>query len=118
MTAAADNLLEVRDLSLDFGSPRGRVHALRNINLTVPPGRVVGVVGESGSGKSTLAYATLGLLPANAQITAGKVLFDGHDLLELTPRQMRAIRGRRVSMIFQDPMTSLNPVRSDRKSVV
>ncbi|WP_231489678.1 ABC transporter ATP-binding protein [Billgrantia saliphila] len=106
----ADTLLEVRNLSLDFGSPKGRIHALRDISLTVPKGRIVGVVGESGSGKSTLAYAIIRLLAENALITQGEIFLDGQDLLRLTPRQMRDIRGQRMSMIFQDPMTSLNRV--------
>ena len=112
MSAAGDNVLEVRDLSLDFGSPRGRVHALRNVSLTVPRGRIVGVVGESGSGKSTLAVATIGLLAGNAEVVGGEILFEGRDILKMSERELRAIRGRRASMIFQDPMTALNPVRS------
>ncbi|MGK9171051.1 ABC transporter ATP-binding protein [Inquilinus limosus] len=109
---AGEPLLEIRDLSLDFGSPRGRVHALRNIGLCVHPGRIVGMVGESGSGKSTLAYAVMGLLPGNAEVVGGSVMFEGRDLLRLKPDEMRRLRGSRVSMIFQDPMTALNPVRS------
>jgi oligopeptide/dipeptide ABC transporter ATP-binding protein len=112
MSANDHNVLEVRDLSLDFGSPRGRVHALRNINLDVPRGRIVGLVGESGSGKSTLAVATLGLLAGNAEIVAGEILFEGKDILNMNEGELREIRGRRASMIFQDPMTALNPVRS------
>lgn len=108
----ADTLLEVRELSLDFASPKGRVHALRDVSLSVPKGRIVGVVGESGSGKSTLAYAIIRLLAENALVTHGEVVLDGQDLLTLTPRQMRDIRGQRLSMIFQDPMTSLNRVLS------
>jgi len=112
VSESTDNVLEVHDLSLDFGSPRGRVHALRNVNLTVPRGRIVGVVGESGSGKSTLAVATIGLLAGNAEVTGGEILFEGRDILRMSERELRAIRGRRASMIFQDPMTALNPVRS------
>ncbi len=107
-----DILLDVQQLSLDFGSPRGRVHALREVSLQVPRRSIVGVVGESGSGKSTLASAVTGLLPENAEITQGKIDFEGRDLLRLTPGQMRALRGRQMSMIFQDPMTALNPVRT------
>ncbi|MFW5970161.1 MAG: ABC transporter ATP-binding protein [Halofilum sp. (in: g-proteobacteria)] len=107
-----DNVLEVRDLSLDFGSPRGRVHALRNVNLEVPRGRIVGLVGESGSGKSTLAVATIGLLAGNAEVIGGEILFEGRDILKMSERELRSIRGRRAAMIFQDPMTALNPVRS------
>ncbi|TIX43717.1 MAG: ATP-binding cassette domain-containing protein, partial [Mesorhizobium sp.] len=68
---SARPLLEIRDLNLDFGTPRGRVHALRNVSLDVPAGQVVGIVGESGSGKSTLAYTVMGLLPENAVVTRG-----------------------------------------------
>ncbi|MDW5378164.1 ABC transporter ATP-binding protein [Halomonas sp. HP20-15] len=110
--AALGTLLEVRSLSLDFTSPKGRIHALRDISVAVPKGRIVGVVGESGSGKSTLAYAIIRLLAENAIITRGEVLLEGDDLLRLSPRQMRDVRGRRMSMIFQDPMTSLNRVLS------
>lgn len=103
-------LLSVRDLSIDFGTPRGRLHALRNISLDVPAGRIVGLVGESGCGKSTLAAALLRLMAANAQVVSGAIDFEGRDLLALTPDQMRAVRGQRISMVFQDPMTALNPV--------
>ncbi|EKV31858.1 Oligopeptide transport ATP-binding protein OppD [Caenispirillum salinarum AK4] len=109
---AAAPLLDVRHLSLDFTSPRGRIHALRDISMTVPRGRIVGVVGESGSGKSTLAYAVIRLLAENARVVGGEIVMDGRDLLTLSPREMRGIRGRRMSMIFQDPMTSLNRVMS------
>lgn len=111
-TANREILLDVRRLSLDFGSPRGRVHALREVSLQVPRGRIVGVVGESGSGKSTLAAAIMGLLAENAEITSGEIDFDGRNLLQLTANEWRSLRGRRLSMIFQDPMTALNPVRT------
>lgn len=107
-----DNLLETRSLSVEFGSSKGRIHALRDISLNVKKGRITGIVGESGSGKSTLAYAIIQLLAGNAQVTSGEVMFEGQDLLKLTPKQMRDIRGRRMSMIFQDPMTALNRVLS------
>jgi oligopeptide/dipeptide ABC transporter ATP-binding protein len=105
-------LLEVRNLSLDFGSPRGRVHALRDVSLAVPRGRIVGIVGESGCGKSTLASSVIRLLAANALVTGGEIRFEGRNLLDLPEHEMRALRGRRMSMIFQDPMTALNPVRT------
>jgi len=107
-----DALLDVNNLCLDFGSARGRVHALRDVTVRVPKGRIVGVVGESGCGKSTLAFAVIRLLAANAEVTGGEIVFEGRNLLELTDRQMRMLRGSRMSMIFQDPMTALNPVRS------
>jgi oligopeptide/dipeptide ABC transporter ATP-binding protein len=116
MTDPAHNpdnrLLTVRDLSLDFASPAGPVHALRDISFDVPRGRIVGVVGESGCGKSTLASTMIRLLPENADIVGGHITFDGQDILAMSEAQMRALRGRRISMIFQDPMTALNPVRS------
>jgi len=104
------SLLTVRDLSLDFGTPRGRVHALRHVDLDVPRGRIVGIVGESGCGKSTLAYSLMRLLSTNAEIVSGEITFDGMNLLTLAADAIRAVRGRRISMIFQDPMTALNPV--------
>jgi oligopeptide/dipeptide ABC transporter ATP-binding protein len=106
----SEPLLRVRDLSIAFGTPRGRIRALRHVNFDVPKGRIVGVVGESGCGKSTLAYSLIGLLAANAQITAGSITLDGTELVGLPDRDMRAIRGTRIAMIFQDPMTALNPV--------
>ncbi|QPC42423.1 ABC transporter ATP-binding protein [Kaustia mangrovi] len=112
MSAASDPLLDVRGLSLDFGSPRGRIHALRNVSLEVGAGRVVGIVGESGCGKSTLAYSIIGLLAANAEVVGGEIVFSGRNLIGLPDSEMRALRGREMSMIFQDPMTALNPVQT------
>ena len=106
------DVLDIRNLSLRFESQQGAVHALRNIDMTVPRGEIVGVVGESGSGKSTLALAIMRLLSGNAVISSGTIGFCGSDLLKLPEDDMRAIRGTRISMVFQDPMTSLNPVRS------
>jgi peptide/nickel transport system ATP-binding protein len=103
-------LVEVRNLSLDFRTPRGRLQALRDVSLVVPQGGIVGVVGESGCGKSTLINAVMRLLPANAEIRSGEIRFDGRDLLQLSEREIQDLRGTRISMIFQDPMTALNPV--------
>jgi oligopeptide/dipeptide ABC transporter ATP-binding protein len=108
----AGDVLSVRDLSIDFQTPRGLVHALRGVTLAVPRGSIVGIVGESGSGKSTLSLASMGLLPENAVISGGQVFFDGQDVLTMGKTQLRDLRGRRLSMVFQDPMTSLNPVLS------
>ncbi len=110
--AAQNNLLEIRNLSLRFRTPRGPLMALRNVSVDIPRGRTVGIVGESGCGKSTLISTVMRLLSANAEITGGEILFDGQDLLKLDDKQMRKLRGGRISMIFQDPMTSLNPVLS------
>lgn len=109
---ATANVLEVRNLSVRFRTPRGPVLALRNVSIDVPRGSVVGLVGESGSGKSTLALAVMGLMAGNAAITEGSLRFAGRELLELKPAELRSLRGDRLSMVFQDPMTSLNPVRS------
>ncbi|HSH42316.1 MAG TPA: ABC transporter ATP-binding protein [Arenicellales bacterium] len=111
-------LLDVNHLSLDFGSPRGRVHALRDVSIHVPRGRIVGVVGESGCGKSTLAFAIIRLLAANAEVTGGEIIFEDHNLLDLDNGRMRSLRGRRMSMVFQDPMTALNPVRTIERQMV
>src|SRR5215468_3784131 len=110
--APAANVLEVQGLSVRFRTPRGPVLALRNVSMAVPRGSVVGLVGESGSGKSTLGLAVMGLMAGNAVITEGSLLFAGRELLTLKPAELRALRGDRLSMVFQDPMTSLNPVRA------
>jgi peptide/nickel transport system ATP-binding protein len=106
------NLVEIRDLSLRFRTPRGPLNVLRNVSLDVPRGRIVGIVGESGCGKSTLISSVMRLLPGNAEIVGGAINFDGRDILRLSESEMRGLRGGRISMIFQDPMTSLNPVHS------
>jgi peptide/nickel transport system ATP-binding protein len=111
-TEESGNVLELRHLSVQFRTPRGPVWALRDVSVDVPRGSVVGLVGESGSGKSTLALAVMGLLPVNAVIAEGSVRFTGQDLLKLRKGELRKLRGDRLSMVFQDPMTSLNPVRS------
>ncbi|WAP68556.1 ABC transporter ATP-binding protein [Jiella pelagia] len=103
-------LLSVHDLSIDFFRSGAKLHALRHVDLEVRPGRIVGIVGESGCGKSTLASSLIGLLAGNAEIVSGSIEFEGQDLARLSTRQMRAVRGRRISMVFQDPMTALNPV--------
>jgi peptide/nickel transport system ATP-binding protein len=109
---ATDDVLRVEDLSVDFRTEGGRLHALRNVSLAVPRGEIVGVVGESGCGKSTLINAVIGLLAANAEIASGKILFNGADLLTMSRGQLRSLRGERITTVFQDPMTSLNPVLS------
>jgi peptide/nickel transport system ATP-binding protein len=107
-----ENVLDIRGLSLSFNAQGGSVHALRDITMAVPRGEIVGVVGESGSGKSTLALAILRLMSHNAVIEKGTIDFQGTDILKLSEDEMRDLRGTRIAMVFQDPMTSLNPVRS------
>ncbi|GAA2099840.1 ABC transporter ATP-binding protein [Microlunatus panaciterrae] len=104
-------LLEIRDLQVQF-QRRGTVPttAVDGVSFTVRPGEVVGVVGESGSGKSVTAMAVMGLLPERTSRVSGEVLYRGRDLLALNANQMSALRGRDLAMVFQDPMSSLNPV--------
>ena len=102
------SLLEVRNLNVRFATPDGEVHAVRNLSFELDRGETLGVVGESGSGKSQTVLSLIGLLADNGR-ASGTALFDGQDLFNLSPAALRSIRGRRVSMIFQDPMTSLNP---------
>jgi oligopeptide/dipeptide ABC transporter ATP-binding protein len=108
----ADSVLSIRDLSVEFLTRRGRAQALRHVDLEVPRGSVVGVVGESGSGKTTLISAAMRLLPQNAVVKSGEVLLDGENLLAMDENALRTLRGRKMSMVFQDPMTALNPVLS------
>ena len=103
-------LVEIENLSVDFSTVNGALHVLRDVSLTIGKRRIVGLVGESGSGKSTLALALLGLLPANTSDVSGRIALDGKDLLAMPPEAQRHLRGSRVAMIFQDPMTALNPV--------
>jgi peptide/nickel transport system ATP-binding protein len=108
---ASGPLLDVRDLGVAF-TRRGRrdVLAVDGVSFTVEPGQTVGLVGESGSGKSVTALAIMGLLPRRGVRVEGEVSFDGRRLLAMTDDQLRRIRGREIAMVFQDPMTSLNPV--------
>jgi peptide/nickel transport system ATP-binding protein len=105
-------LLELRGLSTHYVSARGTrvVRAVDDVSLSLAPGRTLGIVGESGSGKSTLALTILRLLPPAARITAGQIRFEGEDLLTKSDREMRHVRGKRIAMILQDPMASLNPL--------
>ena len=105
-------LLDIRNLNVDFCTPRGRVHALRDISFKVPKGKIVGVVGESGSGKSTVIWTITRLLAGNAVVESGEALFDGEDILGFDEKKMMGFRGEQVSVVFQDPMTSQSPVLS------
>jgi len=105
----APPLLEVTDLSVRFETDDGHVHAVDKLSFAVAPGEVLGIVGESGCGKSVTCMSLVRLLPETAVIS-GRAVFDGVDLLELTPRRLRQVRGRQISFVFQEPMTSLNPV--------
>jgi len=104
-----DDVLVVDDLVVDFATGAGTVHAVRGISFTLAPQEVLGIVGESGSGKSVTALAAMGLLPKSASVQ-GSITFAGQELLGLKDKELTSIRGRKIAMIFQDPMTSLNPV--------
>ncbi len=103
-------LLDVRDLRVELPLSRGTVHAVEGVSLTVGPGEAFGLVGESGCGKSMTLRAIMGLLPRPGQIVGGQVLFEGEDLVTASPGRLRQIRGGSIAMIFQEPMTALNPV--------
>jgi oligopeptide transport system ATP-binding protein len=103
-------LLDVKSLTTRFHTRNGVVHAVEDVSFSVEPGQTHGIVGESGSGKSVSCYSLLGLIPKPpGRIHSGSALFDGIDLLAASERELQKIRGKRISMIFQDPMTSLNP---------
>ena len=104
-------LLQVKDLAVSFKTYRGKVHAVRNVSFTVEKGQALGIVGESGCGKSVTSHAIMGLLPReNSSIEQGSIVFNNQEITNLTEHQMNKIRGKDIAMIFQDPMTSLNPV--------
>jgi oligopeptide/dipeptide ABC transporter ATP-binding protein len=108
--SAREPLLSVEDLHVQFWTQRGTVYAVNGISFDISPGETLGIVGESGCGKSVTSLALLGILARAGRVTRGRALFDGRDLLAMSEPQLRAIRGREIAMIFQDPMTSLNPV--------
>ncbi len=103
-------LLEVKDLRTSFFSPQGEVRAVDGVSFSAFPGKLMGLVGESGSGKTVSVLSIMRLLPESARIAGGSIIFEGSDLLKLSEAEMRGVRGARIAMIFQEPMTSLNPV--------
>src|SRR5206468_9817415 len=104
------HLLELEDVQTQIALRRGAIRAVDHVSLTLDPGETLGIVGESGSGKSMSALSIMRLLPRAARITGGRIRFKGRDLADLSEDEMEAIRGTEMAMIFQDPMTSLNPV--------
>ena len=103
-------IVSFRDLLVELSTPSGPARVLDGVSLEIPRGRIVGLVGESGSGKSTLALALMGLLPSNLARFEGSIRFDGDELVGAPPAHLRGLRGTRLAMIFQDPMTALNPL--------
>ncbi len=105
-----ENILEIRDLTVIYKTLRGPLKAVDDANLELKKSEIISLVGESGSGKTTLGYAILRILPPNGRIVNGKIVYNGVNLLELSNGKLREIRGKEISMIFQDPMTSLDPL--------
>jgi oligopeptide/dipeptide ABC transporter ATP-binding protein len=102
--------LSVEDLRVEFWTQRGTVHAVNGVSFEIAPGETLGIVGESGCGKSVTSLAILGILPRAGRVTSGRAVFEGTDLIGRPDRELRELRGKDIAMIFQDPMTSLNPV--------
>ena len=109
-------LLTIENLGVEYSSERGKVKALEGVNLQVNKGEFISIVGESGCGKSTLAYSIIRLCPG--KIVSGQILFEGRNLVDLSEKELRKIRGKEISMIFQDPMTSLDPLEKIGSQIV
>jgi peptide/nickel transport system ATP-binding protein len=109
MSTGAPVVLSVRDLRVWYGTERGPVRAVDGVSFDLRAGETLGLVGESGCGKSTMGRALMGLLPVGAK-SDGEIIFDGADLASMTPRERRDLRGAQMGMIFQEPMTRLNPL--------
>lgn len=108
-----DKLLEIKDLSVEYKTDNAIIYAVNNIDFVVEHGETVGIVGETGAGKTTIAKSILKILPRpQATIKSGEIYFDGQNLLKLSEKEMQKIRGNKIAMIFQDPMTALNPVET------
>ncbi|MCD8103449.1 MAG: ATP-binding cassette domain-containing protein [Lachnospiraceae bacterium] len=107
-----EKLLDIKDLSLIYTSEGSIVHAVNKISLSLEKEQTLGLVGETGAGKTSIAKAILSILPSHSsRITGGEILFEGRNILKLSEKELREIRGNKISMIFQDPMTALNPVK-------
>jgi peptide/nickel transport system ATP-binding protein len=107
----SENLLEIRELAVEYHTDDAVIYAVNNINLTVKKGETIGLVGETGAGKTTIAKSILRILPSpQAKLVSGEIFFEGQDLVKLSEREMQKIRGNKIAMIFQDPMTALNPI--------
>jgi len=115
----SDPLLNIRNLTVHFKTPEGIGRAVSSVDLSISPGETLGLVGESGCGKSVTALAVLGLVPSPpGRVVEGRILFEGQDLLQVPPETLRRIRGGKIGMIFQEPMTALNPVLTIGRQMV
>lgn len=112
-----DVLLHLENLSLSFDTPEGEVQAVRGVDLTLKKGEILAIVGESGCGKTVMCQSVMKLLPGNARITSGKIIVDGTDITNYSEKEMRSLRGTTFSMIFQDPMATLNPTMPIGKQI-
>ncbi|MGV2686390.1 ATP-binding cassette domain-containing protein, partial [Clostridium perfringens] len=106
-----ETLLKVNNLKANFYSKNNKIEAVRGVSFHVNPGDILGIVGESGSGKSVLMRSVMQILPENAKIDSGEVYFDGKDILKLDSKEAKGIKGKEIAMIFQNPMTALNPLK-------
>src|SRR5260221_13847485 len=107
----APPLLDVRDLTVEFATRRGVVRAVQHVNISVAKGETLGIVGESGSGKSVTSYAVMRILDRAGKIASGSITFSGVDIGAASNKAMRDLRGREISMVFQNPRAALNPIR-------
>jgi len=108
----SENIREIRDLVIEYRTDDAIIHALNGVNLTIKKGETIGLVGETGAGKTTIAKSILRILPSpQAKVISGQIFFQGQDIMALSEREMRKIRGNKIAMIFQDPMTALNPIK-------
>jgi oligopeptide transport system ATP-binding protein len=114
----SEPLLQVSDLRVEFWTARGTIYAVNGVSFSIGRGETLGIVGESGCGKSVTSLALLGILPRAGRVVGGRALFEGKDLVQLPDRALRDIRGKDIAMIFQDPMTSLNPVLTISRQIV
>ena len=113
-----NNLLEIKNLTIQYKTDNGLVHAVNDLSLSLEKGESLGLVGETGAGKTTTALGIMNLVPdPPGIIVGGEIQFEGRDLLKLNKQDMRKVRGEKISMVFQDPMTSLNPVMTVGKQI-